>query len=467
MRISEYYKLDRTQPYLDFVDVYLNTDIPVFVNPAAIRGLNSTWGSECVSLLQHFFESLLKRIKAGDKNAAVSLLSSLSEKNEFHLGYSKGKSRGHAFGQKSGTQVWKALSESKAAKSSLLSDLEDTCLMIEGIGPDMVSDAICNIIRGPLLKYTEEMCRYYGIPLEPDVNSGSIWNPHEEQWETKLISLPVTKKYGKLVFVPKIIVRYGMWYAADEYYRHYLLPAMQQDEIEARSALVQTLKDGRKRVTKKSLIRKYGHGKSAIVEQTLKRPEILERYKQVKGQNVPKPLSHGDFAEIERIETPDWIKLLENIEKIPVGNDTAGDYEDSVEKLLSALFYPSLCSPQKQHKIHDGRKRIDITYVNAANRGFFAWLSQHYSAAHVFVECKNYGKEVGNPAIDQLSGRFSPSRGAVGILICRHIDNKKTLLKRCIDTAKDSRGYIIALDDEDIAELVNEYLRRLFNKLIM
>jgi hypothetical protein len=86
--------------------------------------------------------------------------------------------------------------------------------------------------------------------------------------------------------------------------------------------------------------------------------------------------------------------------------------------------------------------------------GFFAWLSKHYSAAHVFVECKNYGKEVGNPELDQLSSRFSPSRGQIGLLVCRSFQNKALFLKRCIDTAKDSRGFVIPLDDEDVATLI-------------
>jgi len=60
-------------------------------------------------------------------------------------------------------------------------------------------------------------------------------------------------------------------------------------------------------------------------------------------------------------------------------------------------MYPSLCNPTKQHKIHGGRKRIDITYSNEAKNGFFAWLSQHYPSSLIFIECKNYTKDIANP----------------------------------------------------------------------
>ena len=321
------------------------------------------------------------------------------------------------------------------------------------------------------------MCDFYGIPLTPNVDSGPIWNPVNGRWENKLIDLPITE-YGKLMLVPKLIVRFGMWYSVDEYYRYYLLPEMERDEIKANTGLVETLKDGRKKVTKKKLKEKYGTGKKAVIEQTIVYPSLLHEYKQYKEKTAPKPLSHGDFAEIEKSENPDWNTLVNEIVSLPTGNAEAYKYEDAIEKLLTALFYPSLCSPQKQNALHKGRKRVDITYVNAGQQGFFDWLSKHYPSGHIFVECKNYGSEIGNPEIDQLSGRFSPSRGKVGILICRKIKDKNLLLQRCIDTAHDDRGFIIALDDEDITTLVDEnlkisehenypLLRRYFNKLIM
>jgi hypothetical protein len=74
---------------------------------------------------------------------------------------------------------------------------------------------------------------------------------------------------------------------------------------------------------------------------------------------------------------------------------------------------------------------------------------------HVFVECKNYTGDPANPELDQLSGRFSPLRGQVGLLGCRTFTDKGLFLKRCRDTAQDQRGFCIALDDDDdLAQLV-------------
>jgi hypothetical protein len=457
MRFSQFFGLERSQAELDFVDVPLDTDIEVFLDPGAIKSLTSNWGAELSSHLQNYFEVVLKKIKEGKDKDAQYLLSCLNERNEYHLGYSANKSRGHGFGDGSAKSVWGALTKSKAAKTGLLQDLEDTALLIEGIGTDMISDAVSNILRGPLIKYTQDICKYYDVELKADIPSGPIWNPRDEKWEETFVSLPMTNE-GKVILVPKIIVRHRISYNHDEYYRHHLLPEMQKKHLSSGSELIQLLKNGRERVTKKSLMETYGKDKLAIVQQTLNFPHVLDEYRGYKRSVPTKPLPHDDLSKLENQSVSiDFDTLINDLKRIKPGRDEASRYEDIIEKIFSIIFYPSLCHPEKQSEIHNGRKRIDIRYSNEAKSGFFYWVSLHYPAAMIFVECKNYGKEVGNPELDQLSGRFSMSRGKVGILVCRSVENKKRIDASCKDTANDSRGYIMILDDEDVINLINDY----------
>lgn len=456
MRVSKHYRLDRHQAELDFVDIPLETDLPVFVEPTAIRSLGTRWSNQCVSLLQSFFASVLAAVKKGDKERAIELLASLRERNEFHLGYSSGKSRGHAFGTGAAGSVWDSLLRSKAARTGVLKDLEDTALLIDGVGPDMISDAVCNIIRGPLIEYTQDMCRYYDIPMKSGIASGPIWDMQEEKWLATFVDLPLPQG-EKLVLIPKAIVRLAGSYDVGEYYRHFLLPELQRQHLTSGSALVEVLKNKKRRVTKKSLMDHYGRDKAAVSSLTETNPAILEKYKRAKEAEPSPPMSNRALAEIENTVNPNLTDLLAKVVKIPAGKKHATEYERAVERLLSALLYPSLTYPQRQKPINEGRKVLDLMFNNNAVEGFFAWLAKHYTAPYIFIECKNYTEDVKNPELDQLSGRFSPSRGQFGLLVCRGVSDRKKIDAMCRDTAKDGRGYMIVLDDADLKTLVSAH----------
>lgn len=452
-RVSQIFSLGRSQASLDFVDVDILTDTRLFISPRALELLPDDLGDECVSLVQNFFQTVLDLIKAGKDAEAEKLLATLKEPNETHLGLSRGKSKGRALGEGSAHLVWRALSRSAAARSGLLRDLEDTVLLIAGVGVDIISDMTTNIIRGPLISYTQRMAAQVGIPLEDGVDSGPLWDPGQRQWFSRYEKLPMTKE-GKLLLVPKAIVRADLQYRADKYFRHFILTHLRQVELEANSGLVEVLKNGRSRVTKKALIQKYGKGKKAIVEQTLANPQILDQYRKVIAKEDYSPLSLDQISDIENSAAPDWDALLDAVLSIPSGSADATRYERASEALMTALFYPDLTNPLMQYPQHDGRKRVDIRYTNMARDGFFKWLAAHYPSSQIWVECKNYTDDIANNELDQLAGRFSPGRGQIGILVSREFKNKALFLKRCRDTADDGRGYITTIDDDDLRALV-------------
>lgn len=458
MKISKYFKLGRDQASLDFVDVDYNRDTRLFLSPKALANLPSDWGDECVHLVQDFFKTVLGHIKAGRHGAAEDLLLHLKEPNETHLGLSKGKSRGRALGDRSAHDVWQALTHSKAAKSGLITDLEDTALLIDGIGVDIISDITTNIIRGPLIQYTQQMCAMHAIKMRSGVPSGPMWEPQTKKWVESFVDLPMTP-VGRILFVPKAIVRLHLAYNLDDYYRNHLLAHLRGVELNANSSLVTVIKKTKeKKIYSKDLKKKYGDKKSDIVRETLANPDVFEKYKSAKDMMPFDALGHEALAAAEGIAKPDWPALISAITQLPTGKADAGRYEEAVEALLTALFYPALTNPVSQHKLHNGRKRIDITFVNMAASGFFRWLSLNYPAMRIAVECKNYEGDIANPELDQMIGRFSPSRGRIGIIVCRSFNKKEIFQQRCKDTAKDNNGFIMVLDDADLAKLV-EYRR--------
>ena len=477
VRVSDHFHLGRTQPELDFVDVDVHGDVPLYVDPRAIRLLPTQWGQECVSLVQNYFHSIIDAIKRGDRPSALRLLAVLREPNETHLGLSRGRARGRGMGKHLAQEVYSALEKSRAVESGLLTDLEDTILLVDGIDRDIVSDISTNIIRAPLIVYTQEVCGRYGIPTE-DVDSGPLWDPNTRAWQSsRYVALPQVG--GKrLLLVPKIIVRRKFDYDQEEYFQHYILAHLQEFELDVKSELVQLLKNGGTRVTKKSVIEKYGRGKPLITRVTRDHPEVLAQYRSDRDGDPRRPLEHEDFTEEAETPPPNWDALVAAVLETAPGREAADTYHRAVEALLTALFYPALCHPQVEYPIHDGRKRIDITYTNTAQDGFFAWLAKHYPSSNVMVECKNYCGDPGNPELDQLSGRFAPNRGRIGLLVCRTFERRDLFVARCRDTAQDGRGFILALDDTDLRTLVTArrtmdhdalftFLKERFDQLVM
>lgn len=484
MRVSDYFSLKTTQPSLDFVDVDLEKDIRLFIDPSALYLLTTEWGSRCRNLIKSFFGTVLESIKNGDNDGAKKLLAQLSEPNETHLGLSRNKSQGRGMGSSLAEQMWRSLERSDAVKTGIITDLEDTVLLVDGIASDIISDVVTNIIREPLLEYTIKICREYNIPLEEHTTL-KLWSPTKKEWVYKdmpQIIVSTLNKTKRLILVPKAIVRKSISYDAGKYYNKYLLEELQEEA--AARGLVRILKNGESRLIPKNEIKKSHlsndgriHEKEQNRKLTPSRPEVLCRYKEEINNNPTPVLSHGEIADETGAPVPNWDSLLNKLLAIKPGNEEAKKYEKAVYDLLTALFYPWLTYPEPQTKIHNGRKIIDITFTNVAQEGFFKWLKDSYPAPHIFIECKNYNTDIENPELDQMAGRFSPSRGKIGIIICRQIENRKKIEDSCRDTANDSRGYIIVLDDENIKDLVkdiktkdSEYkldiLRKKFDKLI-
>ncbi|QDK34713.1 hypothetical protein DM450_18400 [Sphingomonas sp. IC081] len=149
--------------------------------------------------------------------------------------------------------------------------------------------------------------------------------------------------------------------------------------------------------------------------------------------------------------------LKKTLAAIPTGKRHATAYHHFITGVLTYLFYPDLISPSLEREINDGRKRIDLTFLNSAEEGFFKDRKDDpfTTSREVIIEAKNYSDDIANPEIDQLAGRFDPRRGRFGIIVCRAVDDEKVLTKRCKDVFQAQNGILITLTDKNIIDLLN------------
>ncbi len=454
-RFSQVYSLSNSQSQLDFVDIELTRDVPLYLDPYAIQLKSDDWSDLCMGQIRSFFTEVLNALREGNAARATHLLSNLHEPNETRFGVSQGRPRGRAIGEQKARSLANSIINSRAFETGVLADVAEAELFIKYIGPDTISDLTTNVLRQQLADYTVQQCELYDIGTQPTNSLGPIWNAQTRDWQSVTLNLP-TYDGTPILLVPKLSVRHHLALNSQEFYTHHMLEYLKAEYHQAGGALVKSYKDGTTYVTKESVKDIHPFIKNDLAQFVLDHPEVLEFYKNLKGAEGP--LSNEDFARVvaqsnfdERVFARTLIELLT---AMPLGHEAATRYHNLTLGICSFLFYPGLSCPLKEAEIHQGRKRIDIKFTNTATRGFFFEMmnSPAARANSVFVECKNYSKEIANPELDQLGGRFAPNRGKLGLLLCRNMDDRARFIARCRDTAGDDRGFIIVLEDSDLIE---------------
>lgn len=448
MKFSRAFGLKKSQAELDFVDIKIDGDTPLYVDPFALSIRKDAWSLRCTQQLVSFFQTAISAINQGNHDRARMVLTNLDEPNETCLGKSKGQPKGRGVSGKQGFDLYRALADSEAAKTGVLSEIAECDLFIPGIGPDKVSDITTNVIRSLLCEYTYRQCQLHDVPTS-NVPAGQFWDSDIDEWTAQYADLPVLQG-KKFILVPKVSVRFRMSLDSQEYYNHFMLNFLQAEHLRAGSALVKTFRKSRvKYVTKKSLKALHPMSKNELYRFTKEHPSVLDLYKKSERRErleINKSID-GDIDITALCEA-----MSASLRSIPVGTKHASEFHNLMVGVIEFLFFPNLIYPMKETPINDGRKRIDITYTNAAKDGFFYRLhtTQNIASNLVMVECKNYSGDVANPELDQLVNRFSINRGRLGILLARTCDNRERFIDRCRDTAQAGNGIVIPLFDADV-----------------
>lgn len=461
MNISEYFQLGKTQYELDFIDINLSSDIPLFIDPYYLGTCEFPWAVDANRTLENFFSLLLTYLQSEQYDEAHYIFSHLHEPNETRLGLSKNKPQGRGVGPKDTERIFENLLRSKAIKSGVVEDIEDFRIFVPGIDKDKMSDLTTNIIKKHLVDYTINQCKLWNIPLSAEVPSGFYWDRNNQKWKNDYVETLVIDGQ-KILFVPKRIASYSKEYTPQKYLQHFVLNFLQDEHLSKDSHLVQVRRNRKgviikKYVTKKSILNELGHiTKDFLADFTKKHPQIFGKFK-LETKTQIRDLSNEELSQdlLTRIIN----HLIQSMEQVRPGNDDATIYHRLSVGILELLFFPHLTSPIVEKEIHDGRKRIDLTFDNAAESGFFYRLATTYQipSQFIFVECKNYTRDLENPELDQISGRFSPNRGKFGLILCRSIKNYKKIIQSCRDTYHDDRGLILPITDDDLINMLMNY----------
>lgn len=458
MKISERYALGKSQYELDFVDIDPNRDVSLFIDPHFLAHRSDRFSVAATRTLRNFFSTFLRFVRNDQLEEARDLFSHLQEPNETCLGMSKGRPSGRGVGSVQAEQLFQSLVNSRAVQTGLVEHIEDCRVFIKGFDKDKLSDLTTNVIRKHLIEYTQAQCRLWGIEMQEQAPSGWMWDSGLSDWTSDHTEMLIID--GRpILLVPKGIVSYSTAYSAGRFHRHFVLSYLQNEHLRLNSALVQRkkLKGGKESVwVRKSDIQAHEapFDKDYLTRFTQQHVDVFRNFKRTAGENISS-LDNHELTERDAIEVIDYLR--DELTNIEAGPRMAGSYHRLVVGILELAFYPSLIYPEVEREINDGRKRIDIIFENAAKEGFFARLHQTHgiTCPYIFIECKNYSRDVANPELDQMIGRFSPNKGKYGIVVCRDVDDMETLLMRCRDAHVNQQGTAMPLVDDDLHRMLD------------
>ena len=446
-RFSRHFRLGKSQGELDFVDVRLNRDTALFLDPFALSQRLDRWSQDSHAHLVAFFQKLVDCIRAERLDEGRQLLSHLREPNETRLGLSRGRPQGAGIGSIQADQLFQALIESRAVETGVLSSLEECELMIPGVGRDKISDLTTNVIRGMLAQYTLEQCKLHGVATH-GVALGPYFSLDTRDWVSEYLELPLVA--GRpILLVPKAIARREAAYDHQVYYQKFALTYLQTQHLAAGTDLVRALKNGRSKVYKKDLEARFPCTKEFLFQFSRRNPEALAEYREY----LIELESRGLHSIVEEEDEGGLAAVLRAaLGRLRPGTESATSYHKLMVGILEFVFFPTLLCPRKEQEIHEGRKRIDIVMENSAASGIFHRLHavRNLPCAFIAFECKNYTTDIANPELDQIAGRFSPNRGRAGFICCRHFEDRARFVERCRDTLRDDRGLVVPVDDSTV-----------------
>lgn len=463
---SRYFGLDSPQYELPFVDFDLKSDVPLYIDPYTITKDPTELAGRCHTAIVSFFQALVDAIRSQNRHEIKRLIHRrLAEPSELHLGVSQIARRGRGIGHEQEDRIIEALIKSEAVRVGAIQAIQEFELHIEGIGPDKVSDLVANIILGELARYTEEACQAHGIPTRPCAVDG-FWDTTNKEWTGGHFNLPV-KGIHDYILVPKRFIRKDRDLINHrEFYEKYVLEILQRELLDARDSLVETLRGGRQRVTKKSVRKdpRFRPSKEFISQFIINHPEVINGYREELNDRFA-PADPAEFSGKATIDDPTVRKLLKDLEHIKQGKSQAKKFHSTVFELIQFVFDWCLENFESEYKMNSGRGRVDIIADNFANGGLFLELRQKLNANSVPIECKNYKSDLGNNEFNQIAQRLGEKSSKFGIMFCRQVENWQETLAHLTDRWLRQGIIILLFDDRDLTELVQARLDRDIEKI--
>lgn len=254
MRFSEHFNLPyHHQRHFDFVNIRIDNDNKLFIDPTRMAVENNQWFRECTEIVQDFFHTIFNLYRSGETERAREYFRSSGESNEIFLGYTDGFPRGNGNSEESLIKVFDFVHQEGLLNDQIVGRLEDFHIFVPAFGSDLLSDLVASLIKNELVKFTQEQCRLHNIPLTIPLRR-PYWNAETHSWDNLDEMLPEVSG-NAIVLIPKEMAVASYLYDANSYWKQAVSVWRQRRHQEENTSLHRTRPENKEFVSKKEIRR--------------------------------------------------------------------------------------------------------------------------------------------------------------------------------------------------------------------
>ncbi len=257
---------------IDFVDIDLNNDTRLFIDPCLIEVGEDAFSIRCQKVIQDYFECLCAVYSK--KRYNPEFLAHLGERNEARLGYGTG-TNGKAKTPKGMSDTLSGLHD-LIVRGIPLGGVIDIPLMMPRFAEDCMSDMLVNVLYKQFAEFTILQCKKYGIKTEFLKGPRYYWDNNKHKWCFYIGEALVID--GQIILlVPKKYVSTRFFYSTSHFFMGKIATVLQKERT-----VVLNDKEikPRKIDIKKSECMMYGSMVEATRRHTQYMPELLSDYHQ-------------------------------------------------------------------------------------------------------------------------------------------------------------------------------------------
>ncbi len=232
-------KQERHQ-YLDFVNIDIEKDNPLFIDPLRIQlaaSAGDVWAIAANKLIKSYFAEICTAAKAKDREKLYGLLEHSGEMNETRLGFSLNKPAGRGASVEIIFPAIIDMMRKGYFEDNLVTGITDIPIWCHNIAEDRLSDWITNIIWPVLQDFTREQFLKFKVPYDTnDVVLTPQWDMNARHWMQGTQQRFIIGGQS-ILLVPKHFVHTKLLLSAETFLKKEVLQQRQIDHLHQHSAL--------------------------------------------------------------------------------------------------------------------------------------------------------------------------------------------------------------------------------------